>query len=136
MKKLFIAEEKVIVEEPDWVYIGQWEIITKLGETGIVGSVFYDPNPDLYKGHSYYPTIFYDYVYESTIITDGTLTVKTPFNGIEENGIVYASKYRHDYVKTPSGLFIDGGRDYIRTNADPKLIKQYSVVNGTEVLEC
>lgn len=136
MKKLFIAEEKVIVEEPDWVYIGQWEIVTKLGETGIVGSVFYDPNPDLNKGHSYYPTIFYDYVYESTIITDGTLTVKTPFNGIEENGIVYASKYRHDYVKTPSGLFIDGGRDYIRSNADPKLIKQYSVVNGTEVLEC
>ena len=40
-------------------------------------------------------------------------------------GIVYASKYRHDYVKTPSGLFIDGGRDYIRSNADPKLIKQY-----------
>lgn len=136
MKKLFIAEKKVIVEKPNWTYIGRWEIVSKLGGTGVVGSVFYDPNPDLEKGHRYYPTIFYDYVYECLKITDGTLTIKTPFSGIEEDGIVYVSKYRHDYVKTPSGLFIDGGRDYIRTNANPKLIKHYRVVNGMEVIEC
>ena len=39
-------------------------------------------------------------------------------------------------LKLLPGLFIDGGRDYIRSNANPKLIKQYMVVNGTEVLEC
>ena len=136
MKKLFIDGKKEILEEPDWIYVGQWEIVSRLGGTGVVGSVFYSPYPDLEKGHSYYPTLFYDHICECMKITDGTLTVKTPFYGIEENDIVYVSKFRHDYVKTPSGLFIDGGRDYIRTNADLKLIKHYRVVNGTEVLEC
>lgn len=35
---------------------------------------------------------------------------------ILEDDIVYVSRYRHDFVSTPKGKFIDGGRDYTRSN--------------------
>lgn len=33
-----------------------------------------------------------------------------------EDDCVYVSRYRHDFVSTPSGLYLDGGRDYCRSN--------------------
>jgi hypothetical protein len=33
------------------------------------------------------------------------------------------SRYRHDYVQTPSGGSIDGGRDYTKTSVPVDLVK-------------
>lgn len=36
----------------------------------------------------------------------------------DDNGAFHYSSYVHDYVELSNGKFIDGGRDYIRTNTD------------------
>jgi len=51
-----------------------------------------------------------------TIICDG-ISATEPFIGVRINDIVVYSRYRHDYHEF-SGVFIDGGRDYLRYGGD------------------
>ena len=79
--------------------------------------VFYQPNPDVEKGHKNY---FGLYVQGGSLyITDATSAFSDPITGIEtEDGEVIVSRYRHDYVEKGKYM-IDGGRDYLRTSGGP-----------------
>ena len=56
------------------------------------------------------------------LIADAKSCFAQPIAGIVEEGVVYASRYRHDMVITPSGGSVDGGRDYTKTGASPTLV--------------
>ena len=79
--------------------------------------VFYVSNPDVEKGHKNYFGMFYDQLDDAVKITDATSAVSDEMVGVVANdGEVIVSGYRHDYRKSRDGsVFIDGGRDYIRT---------------------
>jgi len=103
-----------IEQQYDAKYMGYWCAIGANGgwmETPL--DVFYVQNPDTSKGHSNYFGMFTrnDQVY----ITNALSCFSEPMTGIVENGVVYVSRYRHDYVVTPTGVSIDGGRDYVKT---------------------
>lgn len=76
--------------------------------------VFYQPNPDIEKGHSHYFGMF---IQDGGVyITNAESAFSDPITGaICEDGEVIVSRYRHDYI-AKKGAMIDGGRDYIRTN--------------------
>ena len=40
------------------------------------------------------------------------------FQGLEAEGVVTYSRYRHDYRDAGNGAFVDGGRDYFRYGGD------------------
>lgn len=79
--------------------------------------VFYDPNPDVQKGHKHYFGMFYDHMNDQAMITDATSAVSEPMVGVvAKDGEVIVSGYRHDYKRSnDDSVFIDGGRDYLRT---------------------
>jgi hypothetical protein len=47
----------------------------------------------------------------------------------DDEGREHYSRHRHDFVDLPNGLFIDGGRQYVRTNPNTN-IKTYVVTDG------
>jgi hypothetical protein len=54
------------------------------------------------------------------VITDGITATEGEIQGLIDGDEVYYSRFRHDYRTTPSGMFIDGGRDYTRSSVgDP-----------------
>ena len=95
-------------------YLGSWSIKDRNGNwTTDPVEVFYQPNPDFSKGHSYYFGIFYATLSNQLMICNAESAFSEPIFGIIENEVVYISKYRHDFIKTPEGKIIDGGRDYL-----------------------
>ena len=77
--------------------------------------VFYQPNPDVSKGHSHYFGIF-TVPGRGVYITDAKSAFEEPITGLlTEDGEVLVSRYRHDCV-TKGEYMIDGGRDYLRTS--------------------
>lgn len=104
------------------VYMGAWAIkLLSGGWSGAPVDVFYVAEPDTSKGHKHYFGLFIRDMSSEMRICDATSAFSEPISGIEEDGTVYVSHYRHDLVKTPSGGFIDGGRDYCRTNVAPNV---------------
>ena len=58
--------------------------------------------------------------FDDIVITDGISATEGSFEGLIDGDEVYYSRFRHDYRVTPSGMFIDGGRDYTRSSVvDP-----------------
>jgi hypothetical protein len=49
------------------------------------------------------------------------------FKGIEAEGEVIYSRYRHDYRSGVNGTFVDGGRDYFRYGGDK--FEDYNIVS-------
>lgn len=102
-------------------YMGYWCIRDRIGNwSDVPVEVFYQPNPDISKGHSHYFGLFVSdiTVPEKVMITNAESAFSGQINGIVEDGIVYVSRYRHDFTRTPSGNSIDGGRDYLNVNGD------------------
>jgi hypothetical protein len=94
--------------KPDW----NWN------ETPV--DVFYQPNPDLSKGHSNYFGMFVQN--GKTYITDAKSAFSQPIIGIlTDDGEVIVSRYRHDCV-VKGDYMIDGGRDYTRSSLIGKLV--------------
>lgn len=64
------------------------------------------------------------------------LSETSPLVGVvADSGEIIYSRYRHDYVSsTDRSVYIDGGRDYTKTNKPDKLIKldiiDYTIVPG------
>lgn len=105
-------------------YLGPWSIKDNSGNwTRNPVEVFYQPNPDFSKGHSNYFGIFYKPIRDQLMICNAESAFSAPMLGILENGIVYISKYRHDFMKTPEGKIIDGGRDYLHCSAFASLVE-------------
>jgi hypothetical protein len=86
-------------------------------------AVFYQPNPPAHiKGcTNYFGLIVRN---EGVYIMDALPCFKDGIDCIlDTDGQLLYSAYRHDYVVASDGFrFIDGGRDYLRTNAS-KVIK-------------
>jgi len=76
------------------------------------------------KGSNYFA--LYRGVEGKLMIANGLSAVDgVEFTGIECNGEVVYSRYRHDYRGNECGSYIDGGRDYPKYggNGDIKLVK-------------
>lgn len=105
-------------------YLGSWTIKNSMGNwSERPVEVFYVTDPDRSKGHSNYFGIFTRA--NDIVICNAESAFSEPITGILEDDLVYVSRYRHDYVATPKGSIIDGGRDYLRV---PALIKGSSFV--------
>ncbi len=120
-------------------YVGDFSVKDIHGEwSNLPCSIFYQENFDKSKGHSEY---FGMYCIENqypnmpfkkaigniktkVYVVNGKSAFETPLTGaIANNGDIIVSCYTHDYVTSPDkSVFIDGGRDYIRTKAN-KLAK-------------
>jgi hypothetical protein len=103
-----------IEQEKGAQYMGYWCVKGPHGWNESPVDVFYVQNPDRSKGHSNYFGMFERG--GTVYICDAQSCFSEPIAGIVEGDTVYTSRYRHDYVETPSGNVIDGGRDYIKTN--------------------
>lgn len=114
----------------DATYIGYWCGRTKDGSWAEKPlDVFYVEEPDTDKGHTNYFGLLLNPTTDQVMICDASSCFKDPITGIVEEGIVYVSRYRHDYVQTPSGGSIDGGRDYTKTTLPSDLVR-VEVIEG------
>lgn len=124
-------EIAIIAKQYGAQYMGPWSILQKSGWTIDPVDVFYQPNPDVSKGHSHYFGMFRTFEGQ-VMITNAESAFSEPITGLlTDDGEVIVSRYRHDCVQK-GPYMIDGGRDYLRTsgnNADGKLIK-VTVVDG------
>lgn len=114
----------------DATYIGYWCGRTKDGywaEKPL--DVFYVEEPDTDKGHTNYFGLILDPLSNQVMICDASSCFQEAITGIVEDGVVYVSRYRHDFVQTPSGSSIDGGRDYIHTSLPADLVR-IEVIDG------
>lgn len=112
----------------DATYMGYWCGRTKDGNWAERPlDVFYQPNPDVEAGHTNYFGLLLNNL-KQVMITDASSCFQEAITGIVEDGVVYVSRYRHDFVQTPSGSSIDGGRDYTKTSVPVDTVEV--VVNG------
>ncbi|CAB5221380.1 hypothetical protein UFOVP247_151 [uncultured Caudovirales phage] len=64
---------------------------------------------------------------DTLMITDALPSIKdVVFTGLEAEGEVVYSRYRHDYREGKNGVFVDGGRDYLRYGGDA--FNDYNIV--------
>ena len=124
-------EIAIIAKQYGAKYMGYWTIKRGLNWSDQPVDVFYQPNPDVSKGHSHYFGMFRTFEGQA-MITNAESAFSEPITGLlTDDGEVIVSRYRHDYV-TKGPYMIDGGRNYLRTsgsNSDGKLVR-VTVVNG------
>jgi len=96
--------------------MGAWAIKDRNGWAEMPVDVFYVENPDRSKGHNNYFGMYT--VNGVNYITNAESAFEDSFLGIAEGNYVYVSRFRHDYVSTPNGCAIDGGRDYLKTSGE------------------
>lgn len=83
-------------------------------------AIFYteDPHPE---GSNYF-AIYLDYNMDGTLvpmITNGLSAInEVVFLGLEAEGEVIYSRFRHDYRDAKNGAYVDGGRDYFKYGGD------------------
>ena len=119
----FIKEDMISVIERE--YNAKYVLETDLlGKDKFSGATFWLNKPAAIfyteKAHprgSNYFALYFDG--SSLMITDGLPSIKgVIFQGIEAEGEVVYSRYRHDYRAGKNGAFVDGGRDYFRYGGD------------------
>ena len=124
-------EIAIIAKQYGAKYMGYWTIKRGLNWSDQPVDVFYQPNPDVSKGHSHYFGMFRTFEGQA-MITNAESAFSEPITGLlTDDGEVIVSRYRHDYVEK-GPYMIDGGRNYLRTsgsNSDGKLVR-VTVVNG------
>jgi hypothetical protein len=132
----FFKKDKIKIIENHYSakYLGYWAVkwSERLGWSSTPVDVFYQPNPDVSKGHSHY---FGMHISErgDVMISNAESAFSEPITGmLIEGGEVIVSRYRHDYV-SKNGCWIDGGRDYIRTSGG-EFVK-ITIKDGVFVLE-
>ena len=129
-------EIAIIAKQYGAQYMGYWTIKRGLNWSDQPVDVFYQPNPDVSKGHSHYFGMFRTFEGQ-VMITNAESAFSEPITGLlTDDGEVIVSRCRHDYV-TKGPYMIDGGRNYLRTsgsNSDGKLVR-VTVVNSEFVFE-
>jgi len=76
------------------------------------------------KGSNYFALYFRG---DSLMITDGLPSIKdVVFQGLEAEGEVVYSRYRHDFREGKNGAYVDGGRDYFKYGGDK--FEDYNIV--------
>ena len=127
----FIKEDMIAVLEKE--YNAKYVLETDLlGKDKFSGATFWLNKPAAIfytekahpRGSNYFAVYFSG---DSLMITDGLPSVKdVVFSGIEAEGEIVYSRYRHDYREGKNGAFVDGGRDYFRYGGDR--FSDYNVV--------
>lgn len=107
---------KKLEEQYNAVYIGDFDSNDRLE------SLFYQPTPNIELGHSHYFTLFAQMFTNKVYISNGEYIKNIVFNAVKSKRTYLISCYRHHYNEK-DGIFIDGGRDYLRTNIDNKIYK-------------
>lgn len=104
---LFSPQQIAIIEEK---YNARWLLSTEKNDINV--EIFWTDvkHPE---GSNYFGMYYNNY---QLMITDGIFVEDQEFSCIEEDGKIYYSRYRHDYVMTPNGFIIDGGRAYTRSS--------------------
>ena len=132
----FFKKDKIKIIENHYgaKYLGYWAVkwSESLGWSSFPVDVFYQPNPDVSKGHTHY---FGMHISErgDLMISNAESAFSEPITGVlTEDGEVIVSRYRHDYV-VKDGQMIDGGRDYVRSSGG-KFVS-ITMSNGEFVLE-
>jgi hypothetical protein len=114
---LFSEESiKTIERMKSATYVCDTELPTN-GAVPVLCSIFYGDEAHPVSG-SHYFAMFYDFD-KRLMITNGSFVENQSFTGVvaDDNSVIY-SRHRHDYRTSGDGsVFVDGGRDYIRTNA-------------------
>jgi len=114
----FIKPEMIDVFEREYKAKYLLETCLKARNGGWVNfpaAVFYteEKHP---RGSNYF-AIYHDG--DRLMITDALPSINdVEFKGIEAEGEVVYSRYRHDYREGKNGAFVDGGRDYFRYGGD------------------
>jgi len=98
-------------------FVGDFPTKTTTG-WGYAGAVFYQPNPDVDKGHSHLFGLA-TFVDDSTIIYNASYLDGHKFYGVRDGDTYLWSRYVHDFREVPGG-FLDGGFDYFRRVGNPK----------------
>lgn len=89
-----------------------------------VADIFYRETFHPIFGNKYFG-IYYCSIRDSPYIFNADEVEDLMFAMIEHDGVYYYSRYRHDFVDIPNtNMFIDGGRDYVRSGGDPIKIPQ------------
>ena len=94
--------------------------------------LFYSEKPHP-QGSNYMAVTHMPLGYEDwqTVISDGISATECEIEGLIDGDEVYYSRFRHDYRTTPSGMFIDGGRDYTRSSVcDPDKYVTMKIIDG------
>lgn len=131
----------VIEEEYKAKFIGDFALKTKDGGwSDFPIAIFYTPNPDTEKGHSHYFGVWASnktsiHPTPSIYITNGESAFSQPIVGvIADNGEIIFSRFRHDYHTSQDGsAWIDGGREYVRTNKPDTLVQLIIVDDHLEI---
>jgi hypothetical protein len=91
-------------------------------------AIFYQPTPKFELGHSHYFGLFVDET-GNLLITNGDSAFDDPITGVvADNGEVIFSRYRHDFTTSSDGsVWIDGGRDYCRSNTSTNIFVKLKV---------
>ncbi len=94
-------------------------------------AIFYQETPPDPNFSNYFAIIVRG---NDAYILDGSSAVSEPITGaVAQNGEVIFSAYRNDFKQSKDGsVFIDGGRDYLRTNASN--IVAINIVDGKFML--
>jgi len=90
-------------------------------------AVFYGEEVHPVSKSRYFGVFFqgdYSYICNAASVEDQVIT-----GVITEDAEIIYSKYRHDYIES-GDLFIDGGRDYTRTNATEDRLVELVIRNG------
>lgn len=87
-------------------------------ELGRIVDVFYNPNPDVAKGHSHYFGLHINPINGLLYVSNAEGVLKQHISGlVSDDGEVVFSRHRHDYrVSEDGSVSIDGGRDYLRVS--------------------
>jgi hypothetical protein len=114
-------------------YMGYWATKRPSGQWNDTPiDVFYQPNPDLSKGHSHYFGMHRNGRNFPMITNAESAFSETIVGFLTDDGEVIVSRYRHDFVQKDVH-FIDGGRDYTRASVG-KFVN-VTVKDGEFVLE-
>lgn len=109
-------------------WVGQLSLRTRDGNwSETPADVYWQAKPPI-EGYSNYFALIYKF--GSLYITSGESAVAGTFSAVvADDGEVIYSRYQHDYrTSTDGSVFIDGGRNYCRTNITNAI--QLKIVDG------
>lgn len=123
-----------VEKERNCKYVGEFCINQGSGWTEFPVAIFYQDEQPI-EGWSHYFGIYLKHGH--AYITSGQSAVDTEIIGVisRDNEIIY-SRFRHDYrLSTDGTVMIDGGRDYLKTNASNQvrlgIVKDKLIILGT-----
>ena len=124
-----VAHIAKVEEKYNAKFVGQLCMKTSGGEWAgdSCGDVYYQETPPV-EGYSNYFALILQH--GSLYVTSGASAVEGTITGVQAaDGEVIYSRYRHDCRRSTDGsVFIDGGRDYVRSGGGRMI--QLKIVDG------